>query len=173
MPMLQIGPVAFETTGTHYDKLKNAFKATWVRQKRFSRADALQYTGTGEVGIKVSGTIWTDYFGWNGTLGTLRDLSPYPQIVVSGAGDVFGLWAITEVNNEQSIQDQHGIPRKVTFDIALEAYGEDEFFGGGDIIGLTAGIGGVSIGVSAGIQVGANGVGVQVGANIGGFATLF
>jgi hypothetical protein len=36
MGMLQIGSVAFTTTGPHYDKLKQAIKADWARQKRFA-----------------------------------------------------------------------------------------------------------------------------------------
>jgi phage protein U len=140
MGMLQIGSVAFTTTGPHYDKLKHAMKADWARQKRFGRRDALQFTGLGEESVTVTGTIYTDYFNGFDALATLRSQMPRPQMVVSGAGDVFGLWCIIEVGNEQTYQDSSGAPRKITFDVKLEAFGED---------GLGAGFLGIDIGSAA------------------------
>lgn len=164
MPMLQIGAVAFSTIGPHYDKLASSAKATWARQKRFARADALQFTGMGEEAVTVSGTIYTDYFQGFSSLSTLRAQMPRPQMLVSGAGDVFGLWCIVGVSNEQTYQDQRGRPRKVTFDVKLERYGEDgvgglglaafssalSAIGGAGLAGLAAGFPGIDLSALAG-----------------------
>lgn len=130
MTMLQIGPVTFETSGPHFDKLKHHQRG-WVSQARFGRADARQWTGTMDDELTICGTIFTDYYpaGFD-ALGTLRAIQPYPQMVVSGAGDVFGLWCILDVSNEQTLQYADGVPRKVTFDLKLGAYGEDDYIGG-------------------------------------------
>jgi len=143
MPMLQIGSVAFKTTGPHYDKMKSSFTAQWARQKRFGRSDAMQWTGEGEDDVSISGTIYTDYYGGFGALSSLRSMSRSPQMVVSGAGDVFGRWCILNVSNEQTLQDASGKPRKVTFDIKLTRYGEDGFDGLGSLGGIGSALGGL------------------------------
>lgn len=125
MAMLQVGPVAFRISGPHYDALKHAARYSWPSQGRFGRRDALQFTGEGEETIEVSGTIYPDYFGGFSALATLRSIARRPQMVVSGAGDVMGRWAIEEVANEQTYQDRFGRPAKVTFTARLKRYGED------------------------------------------------
>lgn len=189
MTMLQIGSVAFTTTGPHYDKLRHSKKFVWARQARFGRSDALQYTGEGEEDVTVSGTIWTDYYAGFGALASLRAMGRSPQMLVSGAGDVFGRWCVLEVANEQTLQDADGVPRKVTFDLKLSRYGEDGVNGIGAVFGLvdqfasdlTGGaitgvdVGGLSASFNVGGisgSVGVNGVRVN-GANIGGLAALF
>ena len=174
MPMLQIGSVAFKTTGPHYDKMKSSFTAQWARQKRFGRSDAMQWTGEGEDDVSISGTIYTDYYGGFGALSSLRSMSRSPQMVVSGAGDVFGRWCILNVSNEQTLQDASGKPRKVTFDIKLTRYGEDGFDGLGSIIGLASEFAAdLTGGAITGVDVGGASGGVGVGGNIGGLVTLF
>jgi uncharacterized protein len=136
MPMLQLGEVTFSTSGPHYDKLKHSFKAHWARHKRFGRRDALQATGIGEDDVHISGTIYLDYYPGFGDLAVFRRMSQTPQMLVSGAGDVFGRWCILSVSNEQTLQDKFGVPGKVTFDLHLSQYGEDEWDGDATIIGL-------------------------------------
>ena len=128
MAMLQIGPVQFTTRGPHYESLRHSAQFMWPAQPRVGRRDALQYTGEGEETVEIAGTIYTDYFGGFSSVAALRALAPVPQLVVSGSGDVFGRYCIVEVANEQTFNDQHGRPRKVTFTVKLQRYGED---GGG------------------------------------------
>lgn len=166
MAMLQIGSVAFETTGPHYDKLAHHAKATWARQHRFGRRDALQFTGLGEEPVDVSGTIYPDYYAGFSSLAALRSQMSRPQMVVSGAGDVMGLWVILEVGAEQTFQDPRGRPRKITFSVKLDRYGEDGFGGMGlaALAGAIAGIGAAGLdGITAGFP------GVDLGAFAGGF----
>ena len=132
MSMLQIGPVQFSVSGPHYDALRHSAQFMWPAQGRFGRRDALQFTGEGEESIEVTGTIYTDYFGGFSSLMRLRAMARTPQMVISGGGDVFGRFCITEVSNEQTFQDQWGRPRKVVFTLRLTRYGED-----GNGIGFT------------------------------------
>ena len=129
----------------------------------------------GEDSVAITGTIYPEYFGGFGSLAVLRAVMPAPQMVVSGAGDVFGLWCIMEVGNEQSYQDAAGRPSKVTFDVKLERYGEDTPGLLGGFLGLGAGIGGIggslggSIGLgggSVGVDIGVGGLGVGVGVRL-------
>lgn len=156
MSMLQIGSVAFSTTGPHFDKLKHAAKFEWARQRRFGRRDALQWTGEADEDVHITGTIYTDYYAGFDALAELRTMARQPQMLVSGAGDVFGRWCILEVSNEQTLQDASGVPRKVTFDLHLSRYGEDEFDGVGGIIGLVSSLGQDAAGAlaSRGVDVG-------------------
>lgn len=125
MAMLQIGSVQFKTTGPHYESLKNSARFSWPAQGRFGRRDALQFTGEGEESIEIAGTIYPEYFGGFSALASLKSMARRPQMVVSGAGDVFGRWAIEEVANEQTYQDRFGRPAKITFTLRLMRYGED------------------------------------------------
>ncbi len=175
MAMLQIGRVAFETSGPHYDKLSHHLKATWARQKRFGRRDALQFTGLAEEPVDVSGTIYPDYYGGFSSLASLRAMMSKPQMVVSGAGDVMGLWVILEVGSEQTYQDPAGRPRKVTFSVKLDRYGEDgaSGLGLGQIAGALAGlsVGGILSGFP-GVSLAAfsGGIGLNVGIGAGGIS---
>lgn len=155
MAMLQLGEVAFSTSGPHYDKLKHSFKAHWARHKRFGRRDALQATGIGEDDVHISGTIYLDYYPGFGDLAVFRRMSQTPQMLVSGVGDVFGRWCILGVSNEQTQQDKHGVPGKVTFDLHLSAYGEDEWDGDGVIFGLLDAAAGGALPALPGVDVGA------------------
>ncbi|MEQ1670379.1 MAG: phage tail protein [Hyphomicrobium sp.] len=128
MTMLQIGGVAFTVRGPHYESLRHSAQFMWPAQPRVGRRDALQYTGEGEDVIEVAGTIYPDYFGGYGALAKLRAMARRPQMVVSGTGDVFGLYCITEVGDEQTFNDHRGRPGKITFTLKLMRYGED---GGG------------------------------------------
>ncbi|MGB4864301.1 MAG: phage tail protein [Hyphomicrobium sp.] len=128
MAMLQIGSVQFSTRGPHYESLREAAQFMWPAQPRTGRRDALQYTGEGEECVEIAGTIYTEYFDGFSSIRRLKAMARVPQMVVSGGGDVFGLFCITEVGNEQTFSDHHGRPRKVTFTIKLMRYGED---GGG------------------------------------------
>ena len=67
--------------------------------------------------------------GGFGALARLRSMARRPQMVVSGAGDVFGRWVIEEVANEQTYQDRFGRPAKITFSVKLKRYGDDGGFG--------------------------------------------
>lgn len=131
MTMLQIGTVQFAVSGPHYDALRHSSQFCWPSQGRFGRRDARQFTGEGDESVEISGAIYTDYYPGFAALERLRSMARTPQFVVSGAGDVLGRYCITEISNEQTYQDQYGRPRKVTFNITLERYGEDGGFGFG------------------------------------------
>lgn len=128
MAMLQIGRVQFKPRGPAYESLRHSARFEWPAAARFGRRDALQFTGEGEETVEVQGTIYTDYFGGFDAIKRLRAMARIPQMVVSGAGDVFGRWCILEVANVQTYSDAAGRPRKVEFTLQLSRYGED---GGG------------------------------------------
>ncbi len=141
MAMLQIGPVAFEVAGPSYQSLKSKFKRDWARQKRFGRRDAMQNTGIGEDSVEVHGLIYTDYQDGFGAIATLKAISGVPQMVVSGDGDVYGLWCITSVDADKTYPDAQGRTGKVAFTVKLEAYGEDgdlDIAGAGGLAGTIA-----------------------------------
>lgn len=125
MAMMQIGLVQFKPRGPSYENLKNAAKFMWPSQGRFGRRDALQFTGEGEETVEVTGTIYTDYFDGFGAIKKFKRMARVPQMVVSGAGDVFGLWSIVDVSNVQTFADKAGKPAKVEFTLTLMRYGED------------------------------------------------
>lgn len=151
MALLQIGPVAFETTGPLLDKLKHHTKG-WVSQKRFGRADARQWTGLMDEDVSVSATVYVDYFDGAGTAAKLRAVQSLPQMVVSGAGDVYGLWCILEVGDEQTQHDASGAPGKIALDIKLGRYGEDGWDGLGALLGQSAGVG-AAIGAALAVRL--------------------
>lgn len=128
MAMMQIGSVQFTPQGPGYDAFTHRARFEWPAQPRMGRRDALQFTGEGEETVEIQGVVYADYFGGVDVPKQLRSLGRRPQMVVSGSGDVHGLWCVIEVSNVHTYSDAKGRPRKVEFTVTLSAYGPD---GGG------------------------------------------
>jgi phage protein U len=91
------------------------------------RRPALQFTGPGEEHLTLEGTIYPHYTGGLGQIRGMRAQAQAgaPMMMVSGLGDVYGLWVITSVRDTESFFMAGGLPRKVEFTLELSAYGPD------------------------------------------------
>lgn len=120
--LLLVGPLGFQVTGPHFDKLRHSYDFIWPKHDRFASPPAYQFTGAGPEAVDIEGTVYPEYFPGLERLRQLAGRASQPQVVVSGSGDVFGLWIVLGLDTRQSYFDRDGNPRKVDFRIEMEKY---------------------------------------------------
>jgi len=125
--LMALGEFRFSVETAAYETLRDIASYRWSSQDRIGRPPALQYLGPGERTVELDGTIYPSYRGGLGQLDRMRALAAQgePLLMVSGRGDVMGLWVITRVEEDQSHHLRAGEPRKQGFRLALTFYGED------------------------------------------------
>lgn len=125
--MLALGDFRFSIDTAAYDALSRSHEYRWEVQERLGRKNALQYMGPGAETISLDGTIYPQYRGGLGQLDSMRAEADKgaPLLLVDGRGLVWGEYVIRQIDEGQSAFFDNGAPRKITFKVALEAYGED------------------------------------------------
>ena len=124
--MLSFGGVAFEAPGSSYARLRRRSAWRWPSQDRAGRRPAYQFTGPGPETVELEGVIFPLYAG--GALpDVLRALAATgePRDLTSAAGDVLGLWVLTEVEDTWSRPYRDGAPRRIEWRLSLARYGDD------------------------------------------------
>jgi phage protein U len=51
--LLVVGPLEFEASGPHFDKLRHAHEMTWAQHDRFGVAPHHQFTGPGPEDVEI------------------------------------------------------------------------------------------------------------------------
>jgi phage protein U len=120
--LLVVGPLEFEATGPHFDKLRHAREMTWAQHDRFGVAPHHQFTGPGPEDVEIDGTVYPEYFPGLEEIRRLPRSASKPVVVASGSGDVYGQWVIRSIENVQTYFSPQGEPRKVQFTIRLAKY---------------------------------------------------
>ena len=124
--MLSFGGVAFEAPASSYARLQRRSAWRWPSQDRTARRPAYQFLGPGPETIELDGVIFPLYAG--GALpDSLRALAAAgePRELTSGAGDVFGPWVLTEVEETRTRLYRDGAPRRIEWRLSLARYGDD------------------------------------------------
>ena len=133
--MMGLGPFRFSVGRSMYQRLTREVTARWPVQERVGRRPALQFTGPGEEHLTLEGTIYPHYTGGLEQIRGMRAQAQAgaPLMMVSGLGDVYGLWVILNVRDTESFLRADGLPRKVEFTLELSAYGPDGVAIGGGL----------------------------------------
>ena len=110
-----------------YDQLKRQSKYKVATQERLTRRNALQGVSQGGETITLSGVVFASLSG-TGQLNALREigLRVKPVLLTTGYGDSLGKWYLTSIDEEQEHLFADGLPRKQSFTLELERYGEDD-----------------------------------------------
>lgn len=124
--MLRIGSFSFNVNTAAYQSLKRSTEYKWSAQERFGQLDALQFTGPGQDSITLDGVILPAYRGGTGQIENLRRLAALgmPQLLMSGLGDIMGLWVIEAVEEGQGVFAALGIPRRQEFTLRIRKYSD-------------------------------------------------
>ena len=125
--MMGLGPFRFAVPGGTYQQLTREVRARWPAQERVGRRPALQFTGPGEETLELAGVIYPYYTGGLEQIRGMRAQAQAgaPLMMVSGLGDVYGLWVILGVRDTESFFRADGLARRVEFTLELSAYGPD------------------------------------------------
>jgi phage protein U len=120
-------PYYFNLDTAAFDELRRSTEFRWASQERLSRRPAQQAVGMGEEKITLKGAIFPGFKGGLKQLDTLRSLGAQlkPLTLTTGYGDVLGTWCLKNVEEEQSVLLQGGIPRKQAFTLEFARYGDD------------------------------------------------
>ncbi|GAA5785124.1 phage tail protein [Chitiniphilus shinanonensis] len=120
-------PFYFNLDTAAYDTLKRSSDYQIASQDRLTRRPALQAVGKGAEHLTLSGVIFTAGKAGAGQLSTLRDIAYRlePVQLTTGYGEVLGRWYLTKVDEEQGAVLADGVPRKQTFSLEFNRYGDD------------------------------------------------
>ena len=116
----------FNLSTAAYDKLRRQTSYNVAAQDRLTRRPALQAVSKGGDSITVSGAVFTRKSG-AGQLEKLRQIGfkMAPLMLTTGYGEVLGQWYLQRIEEEQDGLFADGMPRKQTFSLEFERYGED------------------------------------------------
>jgi uncharacterized protein len=125
--LMSLGDFRFSVDSAVYGDLSRESSYRWAEQERVGNGSALQYVGPGGESVKMSGVIFPHYKGGLGQLGIMRSSAAegQPLRLITGRGDVLGLFVIESISENQTVFNRDGTPRKITFSLGLKRYGTD------------------------------------------------
>ena len=126
--LMRLGNFKFSLSSAAYQRISRESEYRWDSTERIGRRPGLQYIGPGSERITLPGDIYPEYAGGWGQLEAMRTEAAQgaPLLLVDGRGLVHGLWVIIRVSEVQSYFSPDGTPRKMSFELQLSRYGEDE-----------------------------------------------
>lgn len=126
--MLRLGDFDFEIATAAYQKYVAKHGAKWAEQERLGRDPALQFVGRSTTEITLDATVYPAVAGSReASLIPLRRMlaEARPHQMVTGVGDVCGLWVLAEVSDTRTFFTDDGEARKIELSLALKYYGPD------------------------------------------------
>ena len=122
--MMQFGAFQFGLDTAAYQRLSRTAEAKWARQTRIGTTDQLQLVGFAAQSIEITGTILPQWRGGYAQTGSMRSLVTLglPLPLVSGRGDILGLWVAESASEEHETFDVGGSARVQSFSMKLARY---------------------------------------------------
>lgn len=116
----------FNLSTAGYDSLRRQTSYNVATQDRLTRLPALQAVSKGGDSITVSGAIVTKKSGAS-QMNRLRDIGfrMVPVMLTTGYGESFGQFYISRIEEDQDGLFPDGMPRKQSFTLEFQRYGED------------------------------------------------
>ncbi|MCW4114731.1 phage tail protein [Aurantimonas sp. MSK8Z-1] len=125
MPIpMALGPFGFESLRFGYNGLGRDLSTRWADIQTVGGLDRLQWTGGEADTVTVDGVVFPEEFGGLASLAGVRAAALAGQVLplVTLGGNVFGLYVIEGVSEDQSFHTASGLPRKDAFRIYLKRY---------------------------------------------------
>jgi phage protein U len=116
----------FNISTAAHDNLRRQTSYNVARQDRLTRLPALQAVAKGEDTISVSGVIMTKKSGAS-QMNRLREIGfkMVPVLLTTGYGEAFGQFYISRIEEDQDGMFPDGMPRRQSFTLEFQRYGED------------------------------------------------
>jgi phage protein U len=124
MPQMMLGSYMFSLNTAVFQGLDRKTEYRWVVLERLGQDAALQYTGPGADTISLPGVVYPSWRGGGGQLDKMRALAGkgQPQLLIDGAGNIYGRWVIEGIEEKQSVFAAFGQPLKQEFTISLRRF---------------------------------------------------
>lgn len=126
--MMGLGQFRFSLNTSAYRQLRRSIEYRWQGQDRLQNDVAMQFLGTGKEEIEFEGIIYPQF---RGGLDQIRDMQEAakkgePLLLIDGLGQIWDRWVITRIEETQEVFLKAGVPRKISFRMAITRYGEDQ-----------------------------------------------
>ena len=129
--LMALGFYRFSIDTAAYNELERIDRYRWPTQPLIGQHPAAQFTGFEAPEVTLKGTVYPHWAGGLGQIEAMRSeaASGNPLELVDGLGRVWGLWSITEIRETQGAHLDNSAPRRQTFEIKLQYFGEDDSSG--------------------------------------------
>jgi phage protein U len=124
--MMALGAFRFSLETAAYQSLARQHAWAWAEQERVGDAPLMQYTGKAAEQLNLDGVILPHFRGGLGQVALMRlqaDLG-LPLPLISGMGNFFGLYVITDIAERQEVFRGDGSANRVEFSLILKRYWE-------------------------------------------------
>lgn len=126
---MALGPSGFHSLRFGYDGVSRALSTPWADIQTVGGLDRLQWLGGEADRVKIEGVIFPEEFGGleslEGVRSAARDGSVLPLVTLGG--NVFGMYVVELVTEDQRYHDAAGRPRKDVYTIGLKRYVGNSF----------------------------------------------
>lgn len=130
--MMMLGQYRFCINSAAYQTFTRSTEYNWEEQRRLGKDAAMQFISNGSDTITLEGTIYPHFRGGVSQVDSMRSQAAQgtPLMLIGGNGTAYGRWCIVSISDTQTTFMKDGSPRKVTFNLKLKRYGEDNRKGG-------------------------------------------
>lgn len=121
---MALGPFMFHSLRAGYRSLGRDLSTRWADIQTVGGLNRLQWTGGDDDTVMIEGVMFPEEFGGLATLEGIRNaaLSGAVLPLITLAGNVFGMYVVEMVSEDQSFHDSLGRPRKDVFRIGLKRF---------------------------------------------------
>lgn len=118
---MSLGLFVFSLPTLAHDELQRRADYRHPTSPRIGARDATQFTGVGTETISLSGSAYAELCQGAASLDDLRDMAARGEYwpLLNGAGQVFGDFVITGIDERHKVLFEDGTPRRIDFGIDL------------------------------------------------------
>ena len=121
--MMIYGMFVFELKTLPYQQLRHSLNWRHVKNDRINRSAKWQYIGAGETQINLDGVLYPEITGGDVSLTVLATQAytgrPWP--LISGAGQIYGMYVLTGLQATHTEFDRYGKAKKIELRERLQA----------------------------------------------------
>jgi phage protein U len=153
---LALGPYRFAALGFALQDLSRQLQTPWAELDVAQRMDAAHWTGPKGQGVTIGGVLFPEEFGGMTQLAGIASAAKAgrPLMLVTGAGDVGGLYRVEGISEDWSHIDAAGRPRRDAFKLELKLYVPSAGAGLGALVSLIGNVAAPLVGGMVGAALG-------------------
>ncbi|CAE6755175.1 phage tail protein [Paraburkholderia haematera] len=125
--MMSLDQFVFSLATAPYKELQRRRNWKHSSSSRVGARNSSQFNGPGEDTITLTGTVAPESIGSIASIKQLADMGDTgdANVLVDGAGNVYGAWIIDGLDETQTYHTPEGIPRKIEFSLTLKRVDDD------------------------------------------------
>lgn len=164
MPLMCYGGVVFDALMTPVDKVTRTTAGQWASVPRIRNFPSPQFMGPQLAKVQLSAVMFPHETNGPEALAVLRLIAQagLPQVLITGTGDVYGIFKVNSIEETMDSLDVVGYPREMTYRLELEQIPDDQ------VESAAGGLGGIGLGLNLGLDLGLGlGLSIDLGVGLG------